>query len=93
MDELNKVDEEAPSPIYKKEDYIEDKFNEAIGEHELKSQKHHRSIKWFAVLMATVAIIALGWLEYYILKDFDIWMSLGESAVFLAISPIASFTI
>ena len=55
--------------------------------------KHHIKLRWVAVGVTSVVIIAAGILEVCILRYFDLWQGMGNFVVFLAIAPIISITI
>ncbi len=65
---------------------------DAIGELN-QLDKHHMKLRWVAVIVAILAVIAAGVLETFILYNPPLWQSLEDVIVFLAIAPIVSITI
>ena len=55
--------------------------------------RHHMKLRWVAVGVASVVIVAAGILEVCILSYLDLWQGTGDFVVFLAITPIMSITI
>ncbi len=55
--------------------------------------KHHMRLRWAAIFVAILTIIAAGILEVCILRHSGLWQSMAEAFVFLAIAPIACITI
>ena len=55
--------------------------------------KHHIKLRWCAIVIAVLIILATGYLEFVILDRLDDWKELGNLIVLLGIAPILSITI
>lgn len=55
--------------------------------------KHHIRLRWAAIHVAILVILATGILEVYILLHLTSWQKLGDFVVLLAIAPIISVTV
>ncbi len=55
--------------------------------------KHYIRVRWFAISVAILIIVAAGLLEWKILDRLDEWKGMGDFVVLLGIAPILSITI
>lgn len=67
---------------------------DAEGIQQLNPLDRHRiRIRWAAIGVAIIVILAIGAVEFYILKCLTKLQELGDLGVLLAISPILSITV
>ena len=56
-------------------------------------EKHHMALRWIAVIVAILVILAASVLEIWVLRHLPRWESMGDLTVLLAITPMVSVTI